>query len=152
MVYVSHEVRELDPSAVSAAIDGDPFFSSGWRPGLSRRHIKRACGQPLWHAWHACRVHHACRLMSAQEAPCESVGSQFNHIFSKRRLKVSIGSLVDRCLVREAKVHCVGGPRDERILDEVVAKLKEFGYSMPASPGHKVSLVPDTVTHSAGCR
>lgn len=42
--------------AISASLDKYPFFSQA-------------------PAWHAARVHHACRVLDPPEAPCEHVGS-----------------------------------------------------------------------------
>ena len=69
LVHVTHAVRELDWSAVSAAVDGDPYFSAGPVAMQDDRGATRPRS-----TWHAVRIHHQCRPMGSPEACCERAG------------------------------------------------------------------------------
>ena len=107
LVYVSDVIEDLDWSGVSAAIDGHPYFSSGGR-------------------WHAARIHHWCRTMSAPEAVCEQIGSMMRALYDANR-NVDIGALMDSVALQGGGVTCCGSPRDEMICKEVTDVLAHLG-------------------------
>ena len=117
LVHVSRELLDLDSTAVSAAVDADPYFS---RDGPGQQ------GALGGSAWHAVRVHHRCRPTGSPEAFGERVGSLTHQLHQASR-NVDPGSLMDTVLLREAGVSCIGSARDEAICVEVADMLFEIG-------------------------
>jgi len=113
LAYVRVPKRQLDWSAVSAALDMDPFFAHGRSPGARS-------------AWHAARIHNFCRPMGSPEAVCERVGSLMRQQWSPGR-HIDAGTLTDEVLLRDAQVKCLGGSRDERICLEVAKCMLFLG-------------------------
>ena len=65
LLRATYAVREVDLSAVNAAIDCDEYFARGL-PSTSA---------PRQSAWQAVKIRNQCRTMNALEAPCERTGS-----------------------------------------------------------------------------
>ena len=114
LVYVRNVCKTLDWSAVSASIDMDPFFSNG----KGSRHPGNA--------WHAARIHNFCRPMGSPEAVCERIGTLMHMQWEATR-HADAGAIMDEVLLRDAKVTCIGHPRDERICREVAKAMFAFG-------------------------
>ena len=120
LVHVQRVVADLDWSAVSAAIDCDPYFS---RDGHGRH---EQCGGS---AWHAVRIHNFCRPMGSPEACCERVGSLMHNIWDPHRAaRGGTGLLMDEVVLQEAKVDCTGSARDEGLVQEIAKALWHTGY------------------------
>ena len=81
LAYIRTPKRQLDWSAVSAALDLDPFFARG-RISDARN------------AWHALRIHNFCRPMGSPEAVVERVGSFMRQQWSPGR-HLDAGALMD---------------------------------------------------------
>ena len=126
LVHVTQTARELDWSAVSASVDGDPFFSAGnvWESPVAV-HNARGAPQPR-SAWHVVRIHHQCRPMGSPEACCERIGSLMQHRWTKRR-HPDIGTLMDGVLLQDAQVACIAGERDEALCRDVAKILTASG-------------------------
>ena len=103
--------RRVDVAAVAASIDTIRWFALGSSG-------PRSC------AWHAARVHHRCRNLFPPDAPCESVGIILRLLWDQRQGTAHTSFWRDRALLSAAGVRCVGGDRDEMIVEEVVAVLK----------------------------
>jgi hypothetical protein len=101
--------RRVDVAAVAASIDTIRWF---------------ALGNGSTCAWHAARVHHRCRNLFPPDAPCESVGSILRLLWDQRQGTAHTAFWRDRALLSSAGVRCVGGDRDEMIVEEVVEVLK----------------------------
>jgi hypothetical protein len=102
VVRVMAVERQIDVSAVSASIDTDPTITA---PKLGQ----------LIHCWHAARVHHRCRCFGSAESCCERWGSLLHQLFDTDN-SLGAGRLVNRLHLREAKVQCIGGARDENLV------------------------------------
>ena len=124
LVHVESIEREIDGSAVSAALDADPSFAVGGPAAGNAQHLS---------AWHAARIHHHCRSMGAPEAACERVGSLMSMRWTKRR-GLGPGELMDEVLLHDAKVTCLGGDRDETIVREVADALHAMGRRATVKP------------------
>ena len=105
--------QELDWSAVSASIDGHPYFS---REGMMRGRLR-----PMWHV---VDIHNYCRPMGAAEACCERVGS-FMHSAWRENSNVNASFMMDTVLLREAGVTCLGSQRDELLTTQVSEVLSK---------------------------
>jgi hypothetical protein len=73
--------------------------------------------------WHAVKLHNWCRPLGAAEACCEQVGSIISHAWDKRESHELPAELMDAVCLRHAKVTCVGGTRDEALVEEVTDAL-----------------------------
>jgi hypothetical protein len=127
LVHVTRTVREMDWSAVSASVDGDPFFSAGnvRESPVAVHNARKALPRPD-SAWHAVRIHHQCRPMGSPEACCERAGSLMQHRWAKRR-HPDPGMLMDGVLLQDAQVACIGGERDEALCRDVAQILTDSG-------------------------
>ena len=114
---------KVDVAAVAAAIDTMSWFVLG------------SGGRTI--AWHAGRVHHRCRNLFPPDAPCESVGSVLRVLWDQRQGRAHTSFWSDRALLSAAGVRCVGGDRDEMLVEEVVELLKST--SKYAVAGHSAS-------------
>ena len=148
LVHVTRTVRELDWSAVSASVDGDPFFSAGnVQESPVAVHNARGAQRPR-SAWHAVRIHHQCRPMGSPEACCERVGSLMQHRWFKRR-HPDPGTLMDGVLLQDAQVACIGGERDEALCRDVVKSLMASGrHPFVASKDCKRRRRREGINHS----
>jgi hypothetical protein len=125
--------RRVDVSAVAASIDTIRWFALG--SGGSR-----SC------AWHAARVHHRCRNLFPPDAPCESVGSILRLLWDQRQGSASTSFWRDRALLSAAGVRCMGGDRDEMIVEEVVTVLKLTSkYKVTGSSASRTAWVARNV-------
>ena len=82
LLRATDAVREVDLSAVSAAIDCDEYFARGLpstAPAVPRRS-----------AWHAVKIHNQSRTMNALEAPCERTGSLMGIIWVGKSSKLLV--------------------------------------------------------------
>ena len=104
----------VDVSKVSAAIDMHPWFALGSAAGADKDGL----------AWCAARVAHKSRLLFPPESPCERMGNIMNYLFEPRQ-NPSPGHLEDLTLLRQAHVACVGGARDEMLVNVVVQQLQQ---------------------------
>ena len=138
LAYVRQPKRHLDWSAVSAALDLDPFFARGRAPvktggaaqpveaGGAAQPVKAGVSDAPRSAWHALRIHNFCRPMGSPEAVVERVGSFMRQQWSPGR-HLDAGALMDEVLLRDAQVKCLGGSRDERICLEVAKSMLFLG-------------------------
>ena len=113
-------IRELDSSAVSASIDMEDYFVFGDAHGPASRR------RP---AYHAAKVHNFSRTFGANEDYCERVGSVIKSCYSPLA-DLDISTLMDRVILREACVECVGGEGDE----ELCQNLAKIMISMGRTP------------------
>jgi hypothetical protein len=104
LVIVARVHKHVDMSRVSASLDQYPFFAFGSKGA-------RSC-------WHASRTHHRCRILFGPESCCERLGSIL-HIHWDASQGLSPGPLMDRVHLTQAHVVCVGGGRDELLVQEV---------------------------------
>lgn len=148
LVHVTRTVRELNWSAVSASIDGDPFFSTG-KVLESPVAVHNARGAQGPHsAWHAVRIHHQCRPMGSPEACCERAGSLMQHRWAKNR-HPDPGTLMDGVLLQDAQVACIGGERDEALCRDVAQILTASGRRpFVAFKGSKRRRKREGIAHS----
>ncbi len=103
LIHVIAVERKLDPSAVSASLDGEHAFAMG------------GC-------WHAVRLHHRCRCFGSVESCCERYGSLLHSLFDAGQ-HLSPGQLVARLHLREGQLCCLGSSRDEQIVQEIATVL-----------------------------
>ena len=73
--------------------------------------------------WHVVKLHNWCRPLGAAEASCEQTGSIVSHAWDKRKSHEAPGELMDAVFLRMANVTCVGGTRDEVLVEEVTDAL-----------------------------
>ena len=118
LAYVRDVCKTLDWSAVSASIDMDPFFSTGNGSGRKLKSVSNA--------WHAARIHNFCRPMGSPEAVCERIGTLMHMQWEATR-HPNAGALMDEVLLRDAKVTCIGHPRDEKICRDVAKAMFALG-------------------------
>lgn len=126
LVEVVRRLCTVDAERVAAAIDCEPWYSIGkeaW-PASSlpdfAEHVRRRGAM----AWHAARLHHRCRLLFAPDACCESIGSLIRRHWDPER-GLSPAEVADGVFLAQAHVSCVGGPRDESLVDAVVQTLAQ---------------------------
>lgn len=126
LVEVVRRLCTVDAGRVAAAIDCEPWFSIGkeaW-PASSlpdfAEHVRRRGAM----AWHAARLHHRCRLLFAPDACCESIGSLIRRHWDPER-GLSPSEVADGVFLAQAQVSCVGGARDESLVDAVVQTLAQ---------------------------
>ena len=112
LVRVIAEEIEVDISAVSAAVDMHAWFSVGHRRGRP----------PL--CWHVARLHHRCRLLAPPDAACESIGSQMRWLWDQRMSSISPTVFADKVHLTSAGVSCLGGDRDETIVETILRMLE----------------------------
>ncbi len=118
LVRVIADEIEVDISAVSAAIDMHSWFSVGRRGGAQvRRGRQLLC-------WHAARLHHRCRLLAPPDAACESIGSQIRWLWDQRVGSISPTVFADKVHLTSAGVSCLGGDRDETIVESILRMLE----------------------------
>ena len=113
LVRVIAEEIEVDISAVSAAVDMHAWFSVGHRRGRP----------PL--CWHVARLHHRCRLLAPPDAACESIGSQMRWLWDQRMSSISPTVFADKVHLTSAGVSCLGGDRDETIVETILLMLEK---------------------------
>ena len=112
VVHVHRKVEEVDASAVSSSIDGDPWFTRDALPGRP--------------TWHAARLHHRCRPMGSSESVCEVVGSIMKTESAISQLR-NPGTIMDNTLLAQAKVKCLGSARDEALCEAISLVLRHRG-------------------------
>ena len=115
LVHVLRRVDEVDMSAVSSSIDGDPWFAHD--------------AEPRNRKWHVVRIHHRCRSMGSSEACCERVGSVMRQYSWNPQRHTNGSVLMDNVLLAEACVSCLGSARDEVLCEQVVDVLVGRGCS-----------------------
>ena len=116
LVRVIAEEIEVDISAVSAAVDIHAWFSVGHRRGRP----------PL--CWHVARLHHRCRLLAPPDATCESIGSQIRWLWDQRMGSISPTVFADKVHLTSAGVSCLGGDRDETIVETILTMLETASH------------------------
>lgn len=124
LVRVIKDELAIDISAVSAAIDMHSWFSIGGGSGSG----SAVC-------WHAARLHHRCRLLAPPDTACEGIGSQIRWLWDQRMGKVSPTVFADKLRLTSAGVSCLGGGRDETIIERILHML-ETGASKKLTPFH----------------
>ena len=127
LVRVIADETEVDISAVSAAIDMHSWFSVG------RRGDVREQGGRQYLCWHVARLHHRSRLMAPPDAACESIGSQIRWLWDQRGGSISPTLFADKVHLAAAGVSCLGGDRDETIV-ECVLRMLEKGSLKKLTP------------------
>ena len=112
-------LRRLDVSAVSASIDMEDYFVFG-PPAVvaSRRRL----------AWHAVRIHNLCRPMGANEEYCEHIGSMIRACYHTNA-DPDIPTTMDKVILRDACVKCVGSPADEALCRSIARIMIGMGRS-----------------------
>ncbi len=125
LVLVVAVTRRVDAAKVGGALDSHPWFALGDGPR------SRCC-------WHAARAHHRCRLLFPPDSPCERIGSLMRLFWDQRQGRVPPSSVADRIYLAQAGVDCLGGVRDEMIVEEVVELLKNTSkYKMTSRAQRK---------------
>ena len=119
LVYIDEHVKELDWSAVSAAIDTNPHFS---RDGPSFGKTRRS----RMSTWHAARMHHQCRMLGVPEACCERTGSVMKRLWQKNT-SIAVSALMDLTSLAAAGVECCGTERDEQLCQAVADCMTHMG-------------------------
>ena len=126
LVEVVRGLCAVDAERVAAAIDCEPWFSIGqeaWPDSAIPKFIERVRNRRTL-TWHAARLHHRCRLLFAPDACCESIGSLIRRHWVPER-GLSPGEVADGVFLAQAHVSCVGGARDESLVDAVVQTLAQ---------------------------
>jgi len=125
LVEVVRSLCTVDAERVAAAIDCEPWFSIGreaWPASSLPDFAERVRSRGI--AWHAARLHHRCRLLFAPDACCESIGSLIRRHWDPER-GLSPAEVADGVFLAQAHVSCVGGARDESLVDAVVQSLAQ---------------------------
>ncbi len=133
LVLVLEKHVKVDMGAISASLDASRFFAYG--PTATARSV-----------WHAVRVHHRCRLLFPPESACERLGSELHRQWDDRQ-HLAPGPLIDRVFLAQAHVTCVGGERDE-LLVQAVAQLMRLHIGRRAQKRKRSSgATEDSVQH-----
>ena len=140
LVYIEERVRELDWSAVSAAIDSNPYFTRDG-PSFGKQRRSRVS------TWHAVRVHHQCRLLGVPEACCERTGSIMKRLWQKNP-SVSVSALMDLTALAAAGVSCCGTKRDEQLCQAVADSMTYMGRMPTLSKRTERRRAKDGITIS----
>ena len=130
LVEAQQVVWRIDTAAVAAALDTHTWFAIGGEGGHTA-------------AWHACRVHHRCRLLFAPDSPCERMGSLLRLLWDQRSSSAYPSYSTDRLLLAQAGVQCAGGARGEMIIEEVAALWRKMSKRMVARAGVATAQVTD---------
>ena len=109
LVRVCGHRHEIDASAISAAIDTDPYFSR-----------MDTYGQ---HCYHACDANHFCRFIHPPEAVCERWGSILHQLYDDEQ-NLPPWRLAARLFLRESGLRFVGGAQDEEFVSTIVDILQ----------------------------
>ena len=92
------------------------------------KHKWFAVGNDGKFCWHALRLHHRSRLLRAPETACEFIGSIMHQQFSANQ-DLAPAPLMDRVMLQQAHVRCVGSQRDELLVSETAKLLIDMGKS-----------------------
>ena len=111
LVEVLLTKRRVDVRLVSASLDLYPWFAIGTPPH----------GRVAW--WPS-RVHHRCRLLFPPDPCCEAVGSVMRLQWDQRRSALSPEEFMGNVFLAQSRVACVGGVRDEMIVDFVAREIQ----------------------------
>lgn len=77
--------------------------------------------------WHAAMIHHRCKMLTICDSACERYFSLLHSIFDEDR-SLAPHRMANRLLLREASVSCLGGARDEALIDQLAEILmSQFG-------------------------
>jgi len=120
LLRVTETLREVDVSAVSAAIDSDEYFARGL-PSTGPAEPRRS-------AWHVVKVHNQSRTMNAVEAANERIGSVMG-TYCDKRAHPNASAVLDRTMLHEAGVQCAGDPQDEELVAIVANTFRQLGLS-----------------------
>ena len=105
---------------VSASLDLEPHLNA---PLQSDRTMRNPGG----HVWHAAMIHHRCKMLTICDSACERYFSLLHSIFDEDR-SLAPHRMANRLLLREASVSCLGGARDEALIDQLAEILmNQFG-------------------------
>jgi hypothetical protein len=105
---------------VSASLDLEPQLNA---PLQSERTMRNPGG----HVWHAAMIHHRCKMLTICDSACERYFSLLHSIFDEDR-SLAPHRMANRLLLREASVSCLGGARDEALIDQLAEILmSQFG-------------------------
>ena len=136
LVCVEAPRFDVNVARVAATLDVQPWFHVGKPPnGYS--------------AWHAGRVHHRCRLLFPPDTACEGVGSYLRLAWDQQQGRQSPVYMSDRAFLMQARALCLGGERDELIV-EAVCRLLQTTSKYKVSAGRKVDagMVPFARAHN----
>ena len=105
---------------VSASLDLEPQLNA---PLQSERTMRNPGG----HVWHEAMIHHRCKMLTICDSACERYFSLLHSIFDEDR-SLAPHRMANRLLLREASVSCLGGARDEALIDQLAEILmSQFG-------------------------
>ena len=118
LVWIRSLICGIDENAVSASIALHPWFMLG-----NKRTSTVVFG--------AARVHMRHRLLFPPSTPCERIGS-FMRLLWDDRQRMSPAALTDRVLLAQARMLCIGAPRDDVLVAAVAEILGAIRLATPA--------------------
>ena len=118
IIIVRRVIREIDLTAVSSSILRSSWFVLG--------SLQQACDNTFG----AARVLLRCICLFPPETPCERIGS-FMRLLWRDREHMAPAALIDKVMLGQARVLCVGAPRDEHIVDAVVRYFRAMRKTRP---------------------
>ena len=113
---------KIDYGAIARDLTLFPWFAVGRGPsdeGDPRLLLQHTC------CWHAARVFHRYRMLHVPEASVERIGSILHHQFHTMQ-QLSPAQAVDRALLAQAMVSCLGQERDELLKACVAKAMKDM--------------------------
>ena len=111
-VRLEEREGEVDASALGASLDTVQDFNLPDDRGV--------------HCWHSVRMHHRCRLLRANESPCERWGSLV-HMLWDSYAGWQPHRVVARLFIREAGFACRGDELSEGVVREIARSLSDEG-------------------------
>ena len=108
--------RMIDAQAVAATLALQPWFVLGARADQD--------------TFAASRVYLRCRCLFPPSTPCERIGS-FIRLLWDNRERMSPAAMEDKVLLAQARVLCIGHPRDECIIDAILGILEAIRRTRP---------------------
>ena len=106
---------------VSASLDLEPHLNA---PLQSDRTMRNPGG----HVWHPAMIHHRCKMLTICDSACERYYFSLLHSIFDEDRSLAPHRMANRLLLREASVSCLGGARDEALIDQLAEILmNQFG-------------------------
>ena len=97
---------------------------------------------PGGHTWHAIAIHHRARCSGICDASNERIFSLCHGIFDADS-GLSPHRVARRVVLKDAGVQCVGGSRDEFLVNEIAAVMRDqFSKSAVRKRKHKTQTLP----------
>ena len=138
---------KVDYGAIGRSLTMHPWFAVGKGPK------EHAPARSLLHTccWHTARVYHRYRMLHMPEASVERIGSILHAQFHTMQ-QLSPSQAVDRALLAQALVSCLGQERDEMLKACVAKAMKDMRIRKLARRSAQVAQVLDRVDqfHESG--